>query len=75
MTECILLLSVEFLKVEDREAYTNDILNQPHETDDNFLLEIVLCNMLRSTQNYEKQIKLERKDKLNDIETKINELT
>ena len=46
--ERILLLSAELLKVEDGKVSTNDILNQPHDTDDNLLLEIVLCDMRES---------------------------
>ena len=63
------------LKVEDSEVSTENILDKPHDTEDNLLLETVLCNMRESTLSYQKQINYERKYKLHDIQTKLNELT
>ena len=54
VTDQILLLSAELLKVEDCEASTENILDQPHDTDDNLLLEIILCDMRSSSLCYEK---------------------
>ena len=63
------------LKIEDSKASTKDILNRPHETDDDLLLEIVLRNIRQFMQSYQKQISKNRTDNLKEIETKINELT
>ena len=48
-TNRILLLLAELLKVEECEVSTDDILNQPHDTDDDLLLETILCSMREST--------------------------
>ena len=63
------------LKVEDSEVSTEDILDQPNYTDDDLLLETVLCNMRESTLRYQKQINYERKVKMQDIQTWLNKLT
>ena len=70
----ILLLSAELLKVEDCEVFTNDILNQPHDTDEDLLLETVLCSMRESTLSYQKKINSERKCKIQILQTQINKL-
>ena len=54
--ERVLLLSAELLKVEECEVSTNDILNQPHDSDDDILLETVLCDMRASTLCYQKKL-------------------
>ena len=54
VTNQILLLSAELLKVEDCEVSTEDILDLPHDTDDDLLLETVLCSMRESTLFYQK---------------------
>ena len=74
-THQILLLSAELLKVEDCEVSTNDILNQPHDTDDDLLFEIVLWSMRESTLNYQQTKKLERKNNIQTLQTQINKLT
>ena len=61
--------------MEDSEVSTKDILDQPHNTDDDLLLETVLCNMRESTLRYQKQINYERKVKMQDIQTWLNKLT
>ena len=54
VTERVLLLSAELMKVEDGEFPTNDILNQPHDTDDDLLLGTILCDMRESSLRYQK---------------------
>ena len=61
VTEFILLLSAKLLKEEDSEVSTEDILNQPHDTDNDLLLETVLCDKRESTLKYQKQIKIKCK--------------
>ena len=74
-TNQILLLLAELLKVEDFEVSTDDILDQPHDTDEDLLLETVFCSMRESTLSYRKKIKSERKCKVQIIQTQINKLT
>ena len=62
VTERILLLSTVLLTVEDSEVSTEDILDQPNDTDNDLLLEIVLCNMRESTLRYQKLINYEIKN-------------
>ena len=64
VTERVLLISAEMLKFEDCEVSTNNILNQPHDSDDGLLLETILCNMRASTLCYGEK-NTERKDKNN----------
>ena len=45
VTQQILLLSAELLKMEEDEFDTATILEHDHETEDELLLEIVLANM------------------------------
>ena len=52
VTERILLLSADLLKVEGCEVSTEDVIDQPHNTDDDLLLDIVLCDMRASTLCY-----------------------
>ena len=75
VTEWVLLLSAELLKVEDCEVSTNDIHNQPHDSDDDLLLETLLCDMRASTLCYQKKLNKERKDKTKLIQTQLNKLT
>ena len=49
VTERILLLLGELLKVEEDEVDTATILKQEYETEDDLLLEIVLANMRQET--------------------------
>ena len=65
VTDWVLLLSAELLKVEDCKVSTNDILNQPCDSDDNLLLETVLCDMRASTLWYQKKLNNKRKVKKN----------
>ena len=51
-TNQILLLSAVLLKEEECEVSTNEILNQPHDADDDLILETVLCSMRESTLTY-----------------------
>ena len=75
MTDQILLFLAELLKVEDCEASTEIILDQPHDTDDDLLLDTILCSMWESTLCYEKEINSERKDKKNQlVQTQLNKL-
>ena len=74
-TNHILLLSAELLKVEECEVSTDDILNQPHDTDDDLLLENVLCSMKSSTLSYPKKLNSERKNKICILKTQLNKLT
>ena len=57
--------------MEDTEESTNDIRNQSRDTDDDFLLDIVICNMRQSSQSYSKKINLKWKDILNYINRKL----
>ena len=63
VTQQILLLSAELLVIEKDELDTATILEQDHETVDELLLEIVLANMRKETQYFQKIIHKERKDK------------
>ena len=58
--------------MEDGEVSTNDILNQPHDTDDDLLLETVLCDMRKSSLKFRKNLNRDRKDKLQLIQTQLN---
>ena len=75
VTNRILLLSAELLKVGECEVSTDDILNQPHDTDDDLLLENVLCSMKSFTLTLKKKFNSERKNKIHTLETQINKLT
>ena len=75
MTEHILPLSAELLKVEDSEVSTSDIIDNPHDTNDDLLLETVLCDKRESKLKYQKQVNYVTKDKLQDIPNQINKLT
>ena len=57
VTQQILLLSEELLKVEEEEIDTTTILEHDHETEDELLLEIVLANMRQETQYFQKIFK------------------
>ena len=74
VTEWILLLSTELLKVEEEEVDTATIFEHDRETEDEYLLEIVLANMRQETQYFQKNLQREKKDTRKELITKINEL-
>ena len=74
VTQQILILSVELLKVEEDEIDTTTILEHNHEMEDELLLEIVLVNMRHETQYFQKKSSKGEKDKHRELITKINEL-
>ena len=63
VTNQILLLSAELLKVEYCEVSTEVILDQPHDTNDNILMETLLYSMRESTLCYQKALNFKRKYK------------
>ena len=74
VTQQILLLSAELLKMEGDDLDTTSILEHDHETEDELLLEIVLDNMRKETQYFQKKSPKGKKDKWREWITKINEL-
>ena len=62
VTERILLVSAQMLKVEEYEVDTATILEYEHETEDDLLLEIVLANMRQETQTFKKIAKRKKQE-------------
>ena len=74
VTQQILLLSAELLELERDVLDTATILEHDHDTEDELLLEIVLANMRKETQYFQKNLQREKKDKRKELLAKINEL-